>query len=170
MTAPGLPSLEELMGSLREQDPRLAMVLDVLQAQNPPRNPPQHPPQDRRADRPSAQDGDPDEAIATVIAEAARVEASLREANDLLVSFRAELDDLRRRNDALAAAAGSCYLCWGEDPGCPVCAGRGRPGWHPPERWAYRRYLAPAHGRFVRAAAARARPAPDPDPAKEART
>jgi hypothetical protein len=62
----------------------------------------------------------------------------------LLDQAYAELAVLRRRNDALAAALGTCYLCWGEDPGCPTCAGRGTPGWNNVDPHAYRRLVAPA--------------------------
>ena len=43
---------------------------------------------------------------------------------------RAELEDLRRRNEIFAAAVGACEICWGDDPACPICWGDGRPGVH----------------------------------------
>jgi hypothetical protein len=55
-----------------------------------------------------------------------------------------EVQELRCRNDELAAALGACYLCWGEQSGCLICAGRGIPGSSPPELSAYIRYVAPA--------------------------
>jgi hypothetical protein len=51
----------------------------------------------------------------------------------------------------LAAALGAC-VCWGRDPGCPVCAGRGGAGWTDPDLELYAEYVAPAVQR--RAAAA----------------
>jgi hypothetical protein len=56
----------------------------------------------------------------------------------------AELEELRERNDVLAAALGACHLCWGEDPGCPACGGLGRPGAAPPDRQLFARLVAPA--------------------------
>lgn len=58
-------------------------------------------------------------------------------------AMETELDLLRRRNDGLAAALGACYLCFGEDPGCARCAGRGRPGARRPEGASFRRYVQP---------------------------
>jgi hypothetical protein len=57
--------------------------------------------------------------------------------------LRAELDQLREVNDALAAALGACYLCWGKDAGCPVCHGTGRPGTAIPDKQLFARFVAP---------------------------
>ncbi|GAA2219664.1 hypothetical protein GCM10009850_121150 [Nonomuraea monospora] len=50
---------------------------------------------------------------------------------------------LADRDLLLAAALGAC-ACWGEDAGCPDCAGRGSPGWMPPDPELYGQYVAPA--------------------------
>lgn len=55
-----------------------------------------------------------------------------------------ELDLLEARNDDLAAALGACYLCWGEDPECPVCAGQGKPGSVAPDRQLFNQWILPA--------------------------
>ncbi|WP_116948896.1 hypothetical protein [Jiangella endophytica] len=62
----------------------------------------------------------------------------------------------------LAAALGAC-VCWGQDPGCPVCAGRGGSGWSDPDRELYAEYVAPA----VRRRAAHASVVPDGRAAQE---
>lgn len=51
--------------------------------------------------------------------------------------------DLAARNQVLASSVGACP-CWGEDPACASCHGRGRPGWRPPRREAFGAYVAPA--------------------------
>lgn len=53
-----------------------------------------------------------------------------RDESGELDELEAELEELRHRNDALAAALGACAICWGEsEPGaCPECGGAGRPG------------------------------------------
>ena len=61
-----------------------------------------------------------------------------------------ELEVLRERNDLLAAALGACYLCWGEDSQCYVCAGEGRPGLGSPDRELFTRFVAPAVHSFQR--------------------
>jgi hypothetical protein len=68
-----------------------------------------------------------------------------------------ELEDLRERNDSLAAALGACYLCWGEDPGCEFCAGAGTPGSNAPDEILLSHYVTPAIRRLR--ASPRARPA-----------
>jgi hypothetical protein len=64
-----------------------------------------------------------------------------------------ELEELRDRNEQFAAAVGACYRCWGRDPGCEVCDGRGRPGSGPLDRRLHDELVAPA-----------LRPAPSPSP------
>lgn len=85
-------------------------------------------------------------------AEAARARAAaraerarrIRELRALVKRTWVELEALRERNDTLAAALGACHLCFGTDPLCSACAGRGRPGSRPPEPAAYREYVLPA--------------------------
>ena len=55
-----------------------------------------------------------------------------------------ELEVLRERSDAFAAAIGACPACFGDDPLCEECAGNGRPGSVAPDPDAYRQYVAPA--------------------------
>jgi hypothetical protein len=92
-------------------------------------------------------------------------ERSLQALRDTVEKAYAELEALRARNDALAAGLGACYLCFGTDPQCPVCSGRGLPGSRPPEPAAYRKYVLPAMQR-VRAiqAGAQHRPPRNPPP------
>jgi hypothetical protein len=61
-----------------------------------------------------------------------------------LAAARTELEELRRRNDIVAAAVGACEVCWGDDPACPVCAGAGGPGWGEPNRGLFAEIVGPA--------------------------
>jgi hypothetical protein len=70
--------------------------------------------------------------------------ASIRELTESLKQVDAELKALRARNDAIAAALGACFLCFGADPYCPECGGRGRSGSRPPNPVAWREYVLPA--------------------------
>jgi hypothetical protein len=63
---------------------------------------------------------------------------------------RAELEDLRRRNEIFAAAVGACEVCWGDDPACPICWGEGRPGWAEPSRGLFAEVAGPALRRLRR--------------------
>ena len=62
----------------------------------------------------------------------------------VLKSLYSEAEKLRARSDALAAAIGACYLCFGDDPLCPECAGNGVPGSLKPDIAAFRQYVLPA--------------------------
>jgi hypothetical protein len=54
-----------------------------------------------------------------------------------------ELDELRERQDRLAAALGACAECWGEDLECEVCGGTGTPGAFVPDPRLYRAIVSP---------------------------
>jgi hypothetical protein len=68
----------------------------------------------------------------------------LTELRQQVESMFAELKQFRERNDALAWALGACCLCWGEDPECRACRGRGRPGFAIPDRKWFAEYVLPA--------------------------
>jgi hypothetical protein len=73
--------------------------------------------------------------------EVAEVQAALDE--------RAEqLQDLADRNAGLAAALGACATCWGEDPACAACHGRGVPGSMRPHKKFFDYYVAPLLARL----------------------
>lgn len=55
-----------------------------------------------------------------------------------------ELERLQEINDTLAAALGACPVCWGDDPDCRVCHGRGGPGSRRPNRALFERLVTPA--------------------------
>jgi hypothetical protein len=74
-------------------------------------------------------------------------ERALTELNETVTRLYGELETLRQRNDEVAAGVGACFLCFGSDPLCPECGGRGRPGAKLPEPGAYRKYVLPAVGR-----------------------
>jgi hypothetical protein len=60
-------------------------------------------------------------------------DAAMGELRRQVESMFAELRLLRERTDSLAAALGACCLCWGQDPGCRFCHGRGAPGYAMPD-------------------------------------
>ena len=59
-------------------------------------------------------------------------------------SISEELYVLRQHSEELAAALGACDICWGYDDECEQCHGHGTPGWHPPRRDAFDKYVKPA--------------------------
>jgi len=68
----------------------------------------------------------------------------IRTLRALARSMFAELEILRERNDTLAAALGACHICFGSDPMCSECAGRGIPGSADPDPTAFGTYVMPA--------------------------
>jgi hypothetical protein len=68
----------------------------------------------------------------------------LQNLHDVVGDLYAELTTLRARNEALASATGSCPACFGEDPSCERCRGRGVPGSRAPAPAPFRQYVLPA--------------------------
>jgi hypothetical protein len=77
----------------------------------------------------------------------AAVQEDLESVQQAIDAVYAELDVMRARNAAFAAAVGACPLCFGDDPLCPTCRGLGVPGWRRPEPAAFRTYVLPAFAR-----------------------
>jgi hypothetical protein len=61
-----------------------------------------------------------------------------------LTALELEVERLQAINETLAAALGACPVCWGDDPGCRVCHGRGGPGSRRPDRELFARLVTPA--------------------------
>jgi hypothetical protein len=59
-------------------------------------------------------------------------------------SLQAEIKTLRERNDLLASTIGACCLCWGQDPNCRACRGRGKPGYAIPDEALFGEFVLPA--------------------------
>jgi hypothetical protein len=123
------PTVEDLLTQLTEGDPRLQALARYLARQANAQ---------AEAEREAEEEWEP-------TAEQPRADprrrSELRRAVDRLL---AEVAELRERNDHLADALGACYLCWGEDPACPHCRGRGGPGSGPPDRALFATWIAPA--------------------------
>lgn len=55
-----------------------------------------------------------------------------------------QIEEMEVRNDELASALGACYSCWGADPECPECHGKGHPGSVMPDQDLFREWVLPA--------------------------
>jgi hypothetical protein len=122
------------LGCLTQDNPGVALLLGLLQRGS----------AAQAEVKPKEDDEDAQRAAqhaALVRREAAR---RMRELREMVKDLYAELKVLRERNDTLAAAIGACYLCFGSDPFCEECGGRGLPGSRPSEPAAYRKYVLPA--------------------------
>jgi hypothetical protein len=134
-----LPTPQELLLQLGENDPRLRGLMrymtlrqQVAEAESEPAEP--EAPEPEPPARPSTR----------------------RMLHDLTV----QLETLRERNDLLAAALGACYLCWGEEPDCAECHGRGHPGSRRPDAALFAEWIGPAVRRLQRGPARGARMPP----------
>lgn len=63
---------------------------------------------------------------------------------DVLQRLYDEVAVLRARTETLADALGACATCWGSDPRCPTCRGRGTPGGRVPVEGPFTVYVTPA--------------------------
>lgn len=152
--ADAVAALQAQLDQAAARNPQLAPLLQMMR---------------ERAARNAAAPAEPappaeDDAIDAVHA------ADVQELLELARQLEQELETLRLRNDALAAALGACHLCFGEHAGCHACRGLGRPGWQRPDAHAFRRYAAPAVRRVQAEAwpAAPRRPSPLSDSAPAA--
>jgi hypothetical protein len=148
--SPGGLGVEQILAQMGEDDPRVSLVSKYL------------------ASRRAAEEAEAEENAAAE-AQAAAVEAEKQEAVRTLQrmarSMYKELEELRGRNDMLAAALGACYLCWGENLMCEVCAGEGAPGSTPPDGELFTALVVPAVRRLQRRHAKKGS-RPDPPPTK----
>ena len=87
-----------------------------------------------------------DRDVQQLAAEAASAASAARLA-DVEQQLRAtslELGSTRERLDMLAAALGACALCWGQEPCCRACRGRGQPGFALPDEPLFEELVLPA--------------------------
>ena len=127
--------VEQLLAQMGEGDPRVGLVTKYL------------------ASRREAEEAEAEEAAAAeaqAAAAEAEKQAAMRTLQRMARSMYAELEELRGRNDMLAAALGACYLCWGENALCEVCGGAGAPGSTPPDAELFAALVVPAARRMQR--------------------
>ena len=135
-----LPSAQELLSQLESTDPTVGLLAKYLAAR-----------QASESESSSEEEAIEVEGEVVYAAEVQSVDVEqferlaqvVQRLGGHVTKLRAELDQLREVNDALAAALGACYLCWGKDAGCPVCHGTGRPGTTMPDKRLFARFVAP---------------------------
>jgi hypothetical protein len=118
-----MPTFEGLLGDFARQNPNLAWLPQMLAAQ-------------RQAAAAAPLVEEPDlrqieiDALTNELAEAQARTAKLQR---IARRLAADLEAAQSLLSDLAAAFGACGLCWGEDPLCPSCRGRGKPGRFAPD-------------------------------------
>ena len=66
------------------------------------------------------------------------------ELREEIQALHTEIKTLRERCDLLASTVGACCLCWGQDPDCRACRGRGKPGYAIPDEELFGKFVLPA--------------------------
>jgi len=57
--------------------------------------------------------------------------------------LKERMTNVLKLNITLASALGSCPICWGNDPSCTNCLGKGSAGWQSPNRKFFNQYVIP---------------------------
>jgi hypothetical protein len=137
------PLAQALLAQLGEDDPRARMIAlwlaqrKAVQAREPPLQV-----IDQLAQHDEGEQENDAQAMDAIDAEPAT--DHFERLRQMVDRMGAELQELRERNDAAAAALGACYLCWGVSARCVICTGRGQSGWLPPHAALYEQLVAPA--------------------------
>jgi hypothetical protein len=137
--AEAVAAIPDLVSQLGAQDPRYATLAQLL-AQRQASSSEQSDSLEVDGDEQGVIDAEP------VVDALERQErrTSSKKLRRMMTSLYREVEELRTRNDTLAAALGACYLCWGKDTQCPICRGRGQPGAFGPDPALFAMYIAPA--------------------------
>lgn len=133
-------SAKDLLLSQLDADPTTAMLIDYLM---------QQPTAEAEGESSPDEDADLDLLDRRKNIESAQVRSqemtkAVNHLRQKVDDMYAELEELRARNDMLAAALGACYLCWGDDSKCEVCGGKGYPGFFPADKQLFRSFVMPA--------------------------
>ncbi|MBF2062895.1 MAG: hypothetical protein IGS39_00440 [Calothrix sp. C42_A2020_038] len=131
--------VKELLLSQLDADPNTAMLIDYLIQQ-----PTAEPEEESSFD----EDTDLDllerrQKIASAQVHSQEMAKAVNQLRQKVNDMYAELEELRARNDMLAAALGACYLCWGDNSTCEMCEGKGYPGFFSPDKQLFRQFVMP---------------------------
>lgn len=124
--------LEQLLAQQLGDNPQLQAMISMMQ-------------QNRETDtiepeRPSGAD-QPDDRHKLLLKKAT---AKIKQLRRVIEGLKEELDDLYDFNEDMALALGACPSCWGEDPDCPDCRGKGAPGSFTPDEELFSELVQPA--------------------------
>jgi hypothetical protein len=111
-------AMDDLVADFARRNPRLAWLPQMMAMR---RQAVVEPADDGRMDAALARIAELEEALDASEARARRYAAACER-------LTARLEESCDRLADAAAAVGACGLCWGEDPRCRSCRGRGRPG------------------------------------------
>jgi hypothetical protein len=122
LAAGGVPDPAAMMREMAGSDPRMAMLMQMMQAQR------------GEASNDAGEPDDRDDLIAELSERLDASEARLTKMTRIARQLHEAGRIASLRLSRLAAALGACGMCWGEDPGCQGCRGRGKPGMMRPDQ------------------------------------
>lgn len=130
-------STQELLAQLAQNNPTLGVLAQHMAEQRAAaaRN---------RATVIDAEIVETDEEHREIMSAARRLEEESAELRGRMQALAAEIGSLRERMELVADALGACGLCWGQDPQCRACRGRGRPGYALPDEELFADLVLPA--------------------------
>jgi hypothetical protein len=143
------PDPQQLMASLGGSNPMLAVFLQHMQQQRQSRVIEGATVTERAEFEEAALEDEPPDEFASE-REPTRFRGQpglVDESRDLrarLVALTDEVRSLRDREELLADALGACCMCWGQDPRCRACRGRGSPGYAKPDEELFNELVFPA--------------------------
>ncbi len=73
-----------------------------------------------------------------------RANTQLKQLSVAITELESEVQSMQTFQEDLAHALGACVFCWGHDPSCRGCRGRGKPGAYEPDAELFQQYVAPA--------------------------
>lgn len=147
-----LPRAQDLLTQLGEADPTVRLIAQLLAQRQAQELENETPSEDEMDSAPVQSSSERDEAEVRC----SEMSRAVRQLRRKVETMYRELAELRDRNDALAAALGACYLCWGKDPECEICNGGGRPGSSTPDKKLFTQFALPAARRLQREGAPQA--------------
>jgi hypothetical protein len=81
--------------------------------------------------------------LAAYKAKLAKASAKIRQLTLEVEELQEELSESDRFEEEIANALGCCSFCWGEDPTCRACRGKGKPGTFEPDQALFEQYVVP---------------------------
>lgn len=102
--------------------------------------------QQMKANRENSTESEPGEAreLAAYKARLAKASARIKQLTLEVEEMRESLSNSDRLEEDLANALGACVFCWGEDPTCRGCRGKGKPGAFEPDHALFTQFVLPA--------------------------
>ena len=118
------PRFQQMLAMMQQQQSNAAQQEEIGIAENPPSS--------------------VERELATFKNRLAKATSKIRHLTAEVEELNEGLDAMVRFSEDLANAVGACTFCWGEDPACRACRGRGKPGVFEPDKALFERFVLPA--------------------------